>query len=68
MRQNGKALFGWLQEGGHFYVCGDALRMARDVDATLTKIIQHEGGMSVEGAEDYVKALKKEKRYLRDVY
>ena len=68
MRQNGKALFGWLQEGGHFYVCGDALRMARDVDTALTQIIESEGGMSVDAAEDYVKTLKKEKRYLRDVY
>jgi len=68
MRQNGKALFGWLQDGGHFYVCGDALRMARDVDAALAEIIQTEGGMSVEDAEDYVKNLKREKRYLRDVY
>lgn len=68
MCQNGKALFGWLQEGGHFYVCGDALRMARDVDAALTEIIQLEGGMSAENAEDYVKTLKREKRYLRDVY
>ncbi len=68
MRQNGKALFGWLQDGGHFYVCGDALRMARDVDAALTEIIQLEGGMSVENAEEYVKTLKREKRYLRDVY
>ncbi|PIE15088.1 MAG: sulfite reductase subunit alpha [Rhodobacterales bacterium] len=68
MRQNGKALFAWLQDGGHFYVCGDALRMARDVDAALLEIVQSEGAMSLEDAEDYMKTLKKEKRYLRDVY
>lgn len=68
MQENGKDLFAMLEEGGHFYVCGDASRMARDVDATLHKIIETQGGMTPEAATDYVNRLKREKRYLRDVY
>ncbi|MEM0986560.1 MAG: sulfite reductase flavoprotein subunit alpha [Pseudomonadota bacterium] len=68
MRENSKALFGWLEDGGYFYVCGDATRMAKDVDAALLEIVAQEGGLSEDGALDYVAILKKEKRYLRDVY
>ncbi|MFF2322630.1 sulfite reductase flavoprotein subunit alpha [Agrobacterium sp. NPDC058088] len=68
MRQNGKALYQWLEEGGYFYVCGDATRMAKDVDDTLHSIIIDEAGISAEAASDYVNRLKREKRYLRDVY
>jgi sulfite reductase (NADPH) flavoprotein alpha-component len=68
MRENSKELFAWLEEGGHFYVCGDAIRMARDVDEALQEIVAKEGGLSEDGARDYVNNLKKEKRYLRDVY
>ncbi len=68
MAENGKDLFAMLEEGGHFYVCGDASRMAKDVDETLHKVIETQGGMSVEAAADYVSTLKREKRYVRDVY
>lgn len=68
MRENGKALFSWLEEGGCFYVCGDATRMARDVDAALLDIIATHAGLSPEAATDYVNGLKRAKRYLRDVY
>ena len=68
MIENGKDLFAALEEGGHFYVCGDATRMAKDVDAALHKVVADNGGLSEEGAVDYVNALKKEKRYVRDVY
>ena len=68
MRENGKALFSWLEEGGYFYVCGDATRMARDVDAALHEIIATHGGISPEAATEYVNGLKRAKRYLRDVY
>lgn len=68
MKENGKALFSWLEEGASFYVCGDASRMARDVDAALGDIISEHGGMSPEQAADYVANLKRDKRYLRDVY
>lgn len=68
MKENGKDLFASLEEGGHFYVCGDATRMARDVDAALHTIIETQGGMTPEAATDYVNRLKREKRYVRDVY
>ncbi|MFT4014891.1 MAG: sulfite reductase flavoprotein subunit alpha [Paracoccus sp. (in: a-proteobacteria)] len=68
MRENGKALFSWLEEGGCFYVCGDATRMARDVDAALHEIIATHAGISPEAATEYVNGLKRAKRYLRDVY
>jgi sulfite reductase (NADPH) flavoprotein alpha-component len=68
MRQNGKALYQWLEEGGYFYVCGDATRMAKDVDDALHSIVSDEVGISAEAASDYVNRLKREKRYLRDVY
>lgn len=68
MRANSKELYAWLQEGASFYVCGDASRMAVDVDRALHDIIASEGGLSEEAANDYVKQLKADKRYLRDVY
>jgi sulfite reductase (NADPH) flavoprotein alpha-component len=66
--ENGKEVFAWLQEGAHFYVCGDEARMAKDVDVALHQIIEKEGGLAPEAAAAYVEALKKEKRYKRDVY
>lgn len=68
MRENAKELYAWIQEGASFYVCGDASRMATDVDVALHDIIEKEGGMSAEEAAAFVKQLKKDKRYLRDVY
>lgn len=61
-------LWQWLEEGGHFYVCGDASRMAKDVDAALHQVIQTAGGRSADDAAAYVADMKKNKRYLRDVY
>jgi sulfite reductase (NADPH) flavoprotein alpha-component len=68
MLENGKELFAWLEDGGHFYVCGDATRMAKDVDRALHQVIATHGGLSAEDASEYVNKLKKDKRYLRDVY
>ncbi|MEM6330749.1 MAG: sulfite reductase subunit alpha, partial [Planctomycetota bacterium] len=68
MRQNGKDLYALLEEGGHFYVCGDATRMARDVDAALHEIVAKHGAKSADAAAEYVNDLKREKRYVRDVY
>ncbi|PXA04293.1 sulfite reductase [NADPH] flavoprotein alpha-component [Coraliomargarita sinensis] len=68
MRENAKELYAWLLEGAKFYVCGDANRMAHDVDQALHDIVEQEGGFSKEEAADYVKQLKTDKRYLRDVY
>lgn len=68
MVENGKDLYAQLEEGGYFYVCGDANRMAKDVDAALHHIIETQGGMTPEAAIEYVNRLKRDKRYLRDVY
>ena len=68
MEENGAELWSWLEAGASFYVCGDAARMAKDVDASLHRIAEQHGGKSAEEAADYVKSLKKDKRYQRDVY
>lgn len=68
MREQGAELWQWLQEGAFFYVCGDAGRMAKDVDAALKAVVAEHGRMSVEEAASYVAGLSRDKRYLRDVY
>ncbi|MBQ4866578.1 assimilatory sulfite reductase (NADPH) flavoprotein subunit [Priestia megaterium] len=68
MLEHSKELFQWLEEGASFYVCGDKTNMARDVHNTLVEIIETEGNMSREQAEDYLAEMKKQKRYQRDVY
>nr|WP_321457339.1 sulfite reductase flavoprotein subunit alpha [uncultured Cohaesibacter sp.] len=68
MKEHAKDLFAALEEGGHFYVCGDASRMAKDVDHALHEVICEQAGLSADGAMDYVNLMKKEKRYVRDVY
>lgn len=68
MRENAKDLWTWLEEGAHFFVCGDGARMAKDVDAELHRIVETEGGKTPEEAAEYIEALKKGKRYKRDVY
>ena len=68
MLERSKELFRWIEEGAYFYVCGDAKRMANDVDVALHNIIEKEGALKEEEAKAYVKKLKVEKRYLRDVY
>ncbi len=68
MLDYGADVWRWLDEGAHFYVCGDATRMAKDVDAALTSIIETHGGMSHEKAHDYKRELVADKRYVRDVY
>ncbi len=68
MLDRAKELYGWLQEGAHFYVCGDASRMASDVHEALISVVEKQGGLHREVAEAYVEDLKKSKRYQRDVY
>ena len=68
MRESGAELWAWLQSGAIFYVCGDAKRMAKDVDQALHDIVIEHGGLSTDEATAYVKELKKDKRYQRDVY
>lgn len=68
MLNEGAEMWKWLQEGAAFYVCGDASRMAKDVDAALHTIAREHGKLSEEDAAAYVSQLKKDKRYMRDVY
>lgn len=68
MLENSKELFEWLEEGAHLYICGDEKHMAHDVHNTLIDIIEKEGGLSREKAEEYVADLQQQKRYQRDVY
>jgi len=68
LRERGAEVWEWLQGGAAFYVCGDAKRMARDVDLALHDICREHGAMDERDAAAYVKLLKKEKRYQRDVY
>ena len=69
MLENAAEIWKWIDsEGAHFFVCGDARRMAKDVDAALRKIIQDRGGKTEEQTNEYVEKLKADKRYKRDVY
>jgi sulfite reductase (NADPH) flavoprotein alpha-component len=68
MLERAAELWSWLNDGAHFYVCGDARRMAHDVDRTLQTIVAEQGRMSTEDAKDYVQQLTRDKRYQRDVY
>ncbi|MGH8020616.1 MAG: sulfite reductase subunit alpha [Opitutaceae bacterium] len=68
MREHGTELWKWLEGGAYFYVCGDARRMAKDVDAALHEIVREHGGFDEVEAAACVKALKQQKRYQRDVY
>jgi sulfite reductase (NADPH) flavoprotein alpha-component len=68
MIEHGAQIWTWLQDGAHFYVCGDGSRMAKDVDAALRQIARVHGGLPEEDAAAYVAGLAQEKRYLRDVY
>jgi sulfite reductase (NADPH) flavoprotein alpha-component len=68
MREEAAELWRWLADGAHLYVCGDAARMARDVEATLREVARGEGGMGVDQARDWLAGLARQGRYLRDVY
>ncbi len=68
MRQNGRDIWSWLSDGAHVYVCGDAKRMAKDVELALVDIVAEHGGKSGEAAVLYVSDLKKKGRYQQDVY
>ena len=68
MLENAAELYDWLENGAIFYVCGDASRMAKDVDTALHQIVSKAGSKTTEQAKEYVDALKKEKRYRKDVY
>ncbi|WP_255354300.1 hypothetical protein, partial [Frankia sp. ACN1ag] len=68
MREHSARLWSWLQDGAHLYVCGDASRMAADVDRTLREIVALHGGLDADDAAAYVRQLTADRRYLRDIY
>jgi sulfite reductase (NADPH) flavoprotein alpha-component len=68
MREHGEELFRWLEAGSYFFVCGDAKRMAADVNRALQEVVASHGGMSEADAAAYVQELLRQKRYVRDVY
>jgi sulfite reductase (NADPH) flavoprotein alpha-component len=68
MREQAADLFGWLEDGAHFYVCGDAAHLAPDVHETLIEIVAVQGRTGRDAAEDYVRGLQADHRYQRDVY
>ncbi|MGC5780706.1 sulfite reductase subunit alpha [Methylobacterium sp. NFXW15] len=68
MRENGAELWKWLEGGAHFYVCGDAKRMAKDVERAIIDVAAQHGGKSAEDAVAYLAGLKKAGRYQADVY
>jgi sulfite reductase (NADPH) flavoprotein alpha-component len=68
MLENQQEIYNWLEDGAHLYICGDMKTMAKDVNKTLLEIIKTQGGISTEKAEEYVKKLKREKRFQQDVY
>ncbi len=68
MREHGAQLWDWLEQGAHFYICGEAARMAKDVDQALRDVAREHGGMDADRAGAYVKKMAADKRYVRDVY
>jgi sulfite reductase (NADPH) flavoprotein alpha-component len=68
MLEHGAELWAWLQNGAHLYICGDASRMAKDVEAALHTIAEQHGTLTPEATHTYLTTLKSEKRYQRDVY
>ena len=68
LKEQANDVFAWLERGAHLYICGDANRMAKDVHQTLIDIISEQGQLSTEQAEQYLKDLRSNKRYQKDVY
>ncbi len=68
IRERGREVAQWLQQGAYFFVCGDAQSMAKDVDLALHEIMSQYGGLSAEEAKTFLKQLRQTKRYLKDVY
>ncbi|PRY11818.1 bifunctional nitrate reductase/sulfite reductase flavoprotein subunit alpha [Kineococcus rhizosphaerae] len=68
VRRHGEELWRWIADGAHVYVCGDAARMAKDVDAALRDVVARHGGMDADDAAAFVQEMARGKRYVRDVY
>lgn len=66
--EQGEEVFNWLEQGAHLYVCGDANQMAKDVDAALLEVVKQHGGKSDDEAKQYIKDLRRAKRFQKDVY
>ena len=66
--ENGADVFNWLEDGAYFYICGDAQKMAKDVEKSLELLIKKNGNFSDDEAKNYLTELKRQKRFLRDVY
>ncbi|MBN8488946.1 MAG: reductase, partial [Burkholderiales bacterium] len=68
LREHGAELWSWLQDGASLYVCGDASRMAHDVEQALREVAMQHGGLADDAAADWMAGLTRQRRYLRDVY
>ena len=68
LEENAAEVYRWLEDGAHFYICGDMKKMATDVQNTLVSIVENQGTMSKDKATEYVNKLQKEKRLQLDVY
>lgn len=68
MREQGAEVWRWIEQGAHIYVCGDANRMAKDVEQALLELLAEHGGMDAEQADEFLSELRVERRYQRDVY
>jgi sulfite reductase (NADPH) flavoprotein alpha-component len=68
MRERSRELYGWLEDGAHVYICGDASRMARDVETALLGVVAEQRGRGDDDAAEYLADLRRAKRYVRDVY
>jgi sulfite reductase (NADPH) flavoprotein alpha-component len=68
IKEQGEEFFKWLENGAYIYVCGDASRMASDVDQAIREVISEHGDVDAEGADAYMNTLVSEHRYQRDVY
>ncbi|QIZ48262.1 NADPH-dependent assimilatory sulfite reductase flavoprotein subunit [Dickeya zeae] len=68
IREKGAQVWRWIQDGAHIYVCGDANRMAKDVEHALLDVVAEQGGMDAEQADEFLSELRLERRYQRDVY
>ncbi|MFT5164349.1 MAG: sulfite reductase (NADPH) flavoprotein alpha-component, partial [Alteromonadaceae bacterium] len=68
IKEKGAALYQWLENGAHLYICGDGSKMAKDVHQTLLEVIQTHGNQDDTQAEEYLNQLRLNKRYQKDVY
>ncbi|NEY28433.1 NADPH-dependent assimilatory sulfite reductase flavoprotein subunit [Escherichia coli] len=68
LREQGAEVWRWIEQGAHIYVCGDANRMAKDVEQALLELLAEHGGMDAEQADEFLSELRVERRYQRDVY